>query len=80
MDSGSIPENTPSGIMTSDQHNSSFSYEYRLKGAGSEQLSGRISANFDNSGNNPLLVELSFTHYLARIDLVERKMQPKFSF
>lgn len=57
-----------------------IAYEYRLKGATSDQQSGRIRASFDESGDKPLMVEASFTHYLANIDLVEGKMHLKLDF
>ena len=57
-----------------------IAYEYRLKGADSDQQSGRIMASFDETGDKPLMVEASFTHYLASIDLVEGKMHIKLVF
>lgn len=51
-----------------------------LKSGGSEQESGHILARFETAGDKPLLVEASFTHYLASIDLIEGKMQLKFMF
>ena len=68
-----------SPIETQDSGNT-IAYEYRLKGATSDQQSGRIRASFDDSGDKPLMVEASFTHYLANIDLVEGKMHLKLVF
>ena len=68
-----------SPIETLDSGNT-IAYEYRLKGATSDQQSGRIRASFDESGDKPLMVEASFTHYLANIDLVEGKMHLKLDF
>jgi hypothetical protein len=55
-----------------------IAYEYRFKGADTDRPSGRIRASFDDSGEKPLLVEASFAHYLASVDLIEGKMQMEF--
>jgi hypothetical protein len=68
---------SPTEILDSGN---TIAYEYRLRGTNADLSSGRIRASFDDSGEIPLLVEASFTHYLASIDLVEGKMKMELVF
>jgi len=68
-----------SPVETLDNGNT-IAYEYRLRGANPDQQTGRLMASFDETGDKPLLVEASFTHYLASIDLVEGKLNIKLVF